>query len=387
MADTSLILLRIGEIFLKGRNRERFVKTFIRQARWQLRDIEGTVVTPRYLRIEVECPTRSRDAVIACLGRVFGLHSMSPAVTVDPNLDAIREVALALARKHPTPATFKVETNRRDKTFPLISPAVSREVGGYIDDETELTVDVRNPELTIQVEITHEEAYVFGEVIAGPGGLPLGSGGRAGLLLSGGIDSPVAGWSAMRRGILLMGVYFHSFPYTGDKTKEKVLTLARELARWQGKWPVWVVDFTEAQKALRAAARADLAVLMYRRMMMRTASILISRNGGSALITGENIGQVASQTLENLGVIAEAATLPVLRPLLCYDKTEIIRKAKAIGTFETSILPYDDCCSLFVPKHPATRARLIDLAKPEATLDLDEMAMSLADNAERFLVE
>ena len=261
-SSKTLILLRIGEIFLKGGNRSRFLKAFTKEARRLLADVEGAVIRPRYLRFEVEAPTDKVDACIARLKRLFGLQSMSPAVSTTTDLDALRAAALALAKRRPAGTTFKVETNRRDKSYPLISPQVSRQVGGYVDDHTDLVVDVRNPDLLIQIEITEDEAYVFGDVTMGPGGLPIGTGGRVGLLLSGGIDSPVAGWSAMRRGLDLIAVYFHSFPYTGDKTKEKVLTLARELARWHGKFPVWVVHFTEVQKQLRAAGRADLAVLI-----------------------------------------------------------------------------------------------------------------------------
>lgn len=386
-SSKALILVRIGEIFLKRRNRDHFVNAFIRQAKRVVADVGGVVVRPRYLRIEVETPVDKLELTIERLKRVFGLQSMSPAVVTEASFEAIRDAALELAQKLPSGSSFKVETNRRDKNFPMPSPAVSREVGGYIDDHTDLVVDVVNPQTRIAVEITHDEAYVFGRVIAGPGGLPVGTGGRAALLLSGGIDSPVAGWSTMRRGLSMAAIYFHSFPYTGDKSKEKVITLARHLARWHGKMPLYVVHFTDVQKELRAKGRADLAVLLYRRMMMRAAGRIAKSIGCQALVTGENIGQVASQTLENMSVIGEASPLPIIRPLVCYDKTEIIRKAKAIGTFETSILPYDDCCSLFVPKHPATKAKLHHLEKAEASMDIEAMTAELADNVEHILIE
>jgi len=247
-------------------------------------------------------------------------------------------------------------------------------------------VDVHTPARVIRVELTEESGFVFSRLVPGPGGLPIGTAGHVGLLLSGGIDSPVAGWSAMRRGCTLSAIYFHSFPFTGDRTKEKVLDLARKLAVWHGPLKLHVVHFTEVQKALRAAGPAELAVVLYRRMMMRAASRIAAAEGGKALVTGENLGQVASQTLDNLAVIEEAAGLPVLRPLVTFDKSEIIERAEKIGTYELSIQPYDDCCSLFVPRHPATRARLIDVQRAEAGVDVGAMADELAARAEAIRV-
>lgn len=384
-AARGVILLRLGEIFLKGRNRHVFVRQLVRNARRLLADVEGAEVEALHLRILVHHPESARQACLDRLARLFGLHSMSPAVLVPSELEAIAAEAERQARLLPAGTRFKVETNRRDKSFPLTSQQVSQEVGGRIAEATGLPVDVRTPERTVQIEIG-EQSFVFAEVVPGPGGLPIGSSGNVALLLSGGIDSPVAGVQAMRRGCHLSAVYFHSFPYTGDKTREKVLDLARVLARYQGVLPVHVVHFTEVQKALRDQGKPELAVLLYRRMMMRTATLLAERDRAKALVTGENLGQVASQTLENLGVIEDAAGLPVLRPLVSFDKLDIVARAKEIGTFELSIQPYDDCCSLFTPKHPATRARVADLVAAEEGLDVDAMAQSLADGAERVLV-
>jgi thiamine biosynthesis protein ThiI len=263
---------------------------------------------------------------------------------------------------------------------------VSRQVGSAIVEATGLAVDVHEPKRVVRVEIGVERTFVYGEVIDGPGGLPVGVSGKVSVLLSGGIDSPVAGWSAMRRGCRMDAIYFHSFPYTGDKTKEKVLDIARILARWHGPLAVHIVHFTDVQKALREGGPAELAVLLYRRMMMRASSLIAEREGSTALVTGENLGQVASQTLQNLAVIEDAAALPVLRPLITFDKIEIIELARRIDTYETSILPYEDCCSLFVPKHPATRGRLANLVAAEQGLDIAAQAQALADNAERIIV-
>jgi thiamine biosynthesis protein ThiI len=302
------------------------------------------------------------------------------------DLDAMAAAAIDEARALPAGTSFKVESNRRDKSFPHPSPEISRQVGGRVAMETGLPVDVHNPAQVIRVEVGDQASFVFSQLIPGPGGLPVGTAGHASLLLSGGIDSPVAGWYAMRRGCTLSAIYFHSFPYTGDKTREKVVDLARRLAMWHGPLTVHVVHFTEVQKALRASGPAELAVVLYRRMMMRAASLIAAGEGAKALITGENLGQVASQTLDNLGVIEDAATLPVLRPLITFDKSEIIERAERIGTYQLSIQPYDDSCSLFVPKHPATRARVIDAQRAESALDVDALARDLATKAEPIRV-
>lgn len=388
--SSDVIVLRIAEIFLKGRNRHIFFAALIRNIRRLLADLDGVRVEPIYLRAVVRHPPALREAVIERLGRAFGVSSMSLGTSVPAELDAIAAVAGDYLEATPAGTSFKVESRRHDKSFLPRSNELSREVGARLVARTQRPVDVHRPALTIQVEIGRrdqgEPSFVFGQVVPGPGGLPVGTAGSVGLLLSGGIDSPVAGWAAMRRGCRMVAIYFHSFPYTGDKTREKVLDLARHLAGWQGTISVYVVHFTEVQKALREHARAELAVLLYRRMMMRAASRLAEREQLQALVTGENIGQVASQTLANLAVIEDAATLPVLRPLVTFDKHEIVRLAQRIGTYETSIQPYEDCCALFVPKHPATRARVRDLTQAEDGLDVDAMADALARDAEHVLV-
>tara|TARA_R110002096_G_scaffold423452_2_gene630611 strand:+ start:15912 stop:17105 length:1194 start_codon:yes stop_codon:yes gene_type:complete len=379
------IVLRVAEIFLKGANRKLFVKQFSKNARRLIADT-GAELETGYLRFLVHYPEGKKQVVLDRLQRLFGLHSMSPAILVEKDLESIATEALRQAKELPAGSTFKVKTNRRDKYFQMGSMDVSMEVGGRIHTELGLAVEMRDPDYWVQIEIGDTRSFVYTQTIPGPGGLPVATAGRVGLLLSGGIDSPVAGWSAMRRGCVLSGIYFHSFPYTGDKTKEKVLELAKHLAGYQTKLSLHVVHFTEVQKQLREHGPGELAVLLYRRMMMRTADKIARAHHMKALVTGENLGQVASQTLENLGVIEDASTMPILRPLITYDKLEIIAKAQEIGTYETSILPYDDCCSLFTPKHPATKARLWDLVKAEEGLDVDALAQGLADNAEEIVV-
>ena len=381
-----VVVLRLGEIFLKGRNRRKFTGALVDNARRLVASLDGVTVEPKHLRVLVRHPVRLERQVLERLGHLFGLHSMAPAVVTARELDAIAAAAVAEARGFPPGTSFKIESNRRDKSFPLTSTDLSREVGGRVQQATGLPVDVHRPARVIRVEVTEEAGFVFSRIVPGPGGLPIGTAGHTGLLLSGGIDSPVAGWSAMRRGCTVSAIYFHSFPFTGDKTREKVLDLARRLAVWHGPMTVHVVHFTEAQKALRAAGPAEMAVVLYRRMMMRAASLIAAGEGAKALVTGENLGQVASQTLDNLAVIEEAASLPVLRPLVTFDKSEIIERAERIGTYDLSIQPYDDSCSLFVPRHPATRARVIDAQRAEAGLEVDAMARELAAAAESIRV-
>ncbi len=385
-SQKDVIVLRIAEIFLKGDNRHKFFRRFIQQAKRLLDDIPGVTVESHYLRGIVRHPPARREHCIRRLKRLFGLSSMSPAQCVAKDIEAISQTALSQASELPATTTFKIETNRRDKRFPIRSMEVSRTIGAKIVEQFGLPVNVHHPDATIAIEIGPEECFVFQQRIPGPGGLPVGVSGSVSLLLSGGIDSPVAGWSAMRRGCRIHAVYFHSFPYTGDKTKQKVLALAEILAKWQGQLVVHVVPFTNVQKQLRETGTGDLAVVLYRRMMMRVAGRLAQSERCSALVTGENLGQVASQTLTNLGVIEDAAPLPVLRPLITNDKLEIIQSAQTIGTYDTSILPYDDCCSLFVPKHPATRARMQQIQRCEAKLDVNALAGQLAEQAERHLV-
>ena len=380
-----VVVLRLGEIFLKGKNRRMFTDALVRNARRLMAPLGPEVtVEPLHLRLLVRHPPELERQVVDRLGYLFGLHSMSPAVATEPTLDGMAEAAIAAARALPAGTSFKVETNRRDKRFPMSSIAISQEVGGRVAEASGLPVDVRRPAVVLQLELSQEAGYVFSRVVPGPGGLPVGTGGRVGLLLSGGIDSPVAGWSIMRRGCTLAPIYFHSFPFTGDRTKEKVADLARRLCAWHGPMTLHVVHFTEVQKALRDHGRPELAVLLYRRMMMRAASRIAASVGARALVTGENLGQVASQTLENLAVIEDAAELPVLRPLITFDKSDIMARARAIDTYDLSIQPYDDACSLFVPRHPATRARLADLTRAEEGLDLAAMTDQLVAGTERI---
>jgi thiamine biosynthesis protein ThiI len=388
--DTVLVC-RFGELFLKSGNRRLFERALASNIRAALRDVPDARIQSTHGRVLVRvAPDRADDAA-ARLERVFGLVSFSIArqVPAAPDLEALGAATVEAARDaiaRDRPASFKIEARRSDKRFPKTSMDVARELGARVIQATGLPVDVHTPALRLGVEIGTGVGYVYIATRAAPGGLPVGASGKALLLLSGGIDSPVAGWLAAKRGMTLDGVYFHSPPYVGEKSRDKVLTLGRQLAKWQALRSVTVVPFTDVQKKLRDAGPAEMAVVLYRRMMMRIADAIADKLGATALVTGENLGQVASQTIENMTAIENAARRVVLRPLVTYDKVETTALARRIGTFETSILPFDDCCSLFVPPHPETRAKVEVAERAEAKLDVAAEVAAAVAGSERIAV-
>jgi len=387
----SVVLCRFGELFLKAGNRKAFERMLADNVRAALGGLPRARVEQAHGRLFVRLPSEDADEAAGRLSRVFGLVSFSVARQVEakPDLEAITAMAVDEARAAVTrdrPASFKVEARRPDKRFPKSSMEIDRHVGAAVQAATGLAVDVHQPALRLGIEVGTDVAYVFAGKHDAPGGLPVGVSGRALLLLSGGIDSPVAGWLAAKRGLALDAIYFHSPPYIGEKSRDKVLALGKELARWQALRSVTVVPFTDAQMHLRDAGPAELAVVLYRRMMMRIADAIADKLEAGALVTGENLGQVASQTIENMTAIEAAARRVVLRPLLTYDKVETTALARRIGTYETSILPFEDCCSLFVPTHPATRARAQDAERVEAQLDVAAEIASAVAGSERIVV-
>jgi thiamine biosynthesis protein ThiI len=383
------ILCRYGELFLKGGNRGFFLRAMADNVRRAVRDLPEAQVSTPYGRILVRVPDPLREDACARLERVFGLVSVSAGAEAEPNLDSITATALAEARltldRHPDLGrTFKVESRRTNKHFPMRSHDIDCHVGGAVIDGLGLRVDVHHPALRIGIEVHVNTVYVFAEVRPAPGGLPVGVSGRALLLLSGGIDSPVAGWLAAKRGLALEALTFHSPPFTGERSKDKVVSLLRTLSKWQVGNTLYVAHFTDTQQRLREAGPAELAVVLYRRMMIRVADLLCERTRCQAIVTGENLGQVASQTLVNMANIEQAARHIVLRPLLTYDKMETTALARKIGTYDTSALPYEDCCSLFIPAHPATAAKLADIEAVEAKLDVAKEAAAIAESCERL---
>ena len=363
----SFIVLRYGELFLKGANRSRFESVMLENLRYALRDLEGAKLIKGQGRVFVDCPGAVEEAA-GRLQRVFGLSSLSPAEEVPQEMEVICRVAceqVQQALERGPVSSFRIKSRRPDKSFPLPSPEINRQVGQAVVDATGLAVNLSHADLTVGVEVGPLRSFVFTQRLPGAGGLPVGVSGKVALLLSGGIDSPVAGHLMQKRGCRLDAVYFHSFPYTGERTLAKVKQLARLLAPPQKRLRLHVVPFTDIQKAIRDLAPPEMAVILYRRSMMRIASAIARDRQCPALATGENLGQVASQTLENLVCIQGEADRPVLRPLVAFDKAETIALARQIGSYELSIQPYDDCCSLFVPKHPVTRGRLRNVVRAE----------------------
>jgi thiamine biosynthesis protein ThiI len=389
--NPAIILCRYGELFLKLGNRPRFEQQLLSNVRAALGGLPGVEVSAPHGRIFVRAPAELLEEACNRVGRVFGLVSFSPARQVPLDLEvmsatAVQEASAALERDPALRRSFRIEARRSDKSFPLTSQQLGVRLGADVQKATGVAVDLEDPALVVGVEVGRDSAHVFVETRPAPGGLPVGSSGKALLLLSGGIDSPVAGWLAAKRGLALEAVYFHSPPFVGEKSRDKVVQLARALGRWNALRTLHVVRFTDAQKRLREAGPAELAVVLYRRMMMRTADLIADRVRAQALVTGESLGQVASQTVTNMGTIEAASRKLVLRPLVTYDKQETITLARRIGTYDLSILPYEDCCALFVPPHPSTGARPADLERAEAHLDVAAEATALAETVETVVI-
>ena len=321
--------------------------------------------------------------------RLFGVVGLSRACSCEKDKDAIVECAKAyLGDQLSAARTFKVETKRADKSFPMNSIQLSQYVGGELDEAyPNLTADMHHPDIVVHVEVRDYEAFVHADPVEGAGGLPIGVGGRALSLLSGGIDSPVASWMIAKRGVIVDMIHFHSYPYTSQEALDKVIDLARLLVPYTGKQCVHVVPFTKIQEELRRSCPEELFTILMRRFMMRIACRVAENNGIQALVTGESVGQVASQTLEAMACTNAVCTVPVLRPVVGMDKEEIVRISRKIGTFETSILPFEDCCTVFTPKHPRTKPKVADLVEAEQALDVEALVEEAVANIERVMLE
>ncbi len=325
------------------------------------------------------------DGAYAAMEHLFGVVGLARSYPCEKTVEAMRDAAQTyLADKLNAAKSFKVESKRSDKTFPMTSIQLSQTVGGDLQDAfPHLKVDVHHPEVTVYLEVRDFAAYVHADPDPGAGGLPVGIGGRAVCLLSGGIDSPVAAYMMTKRGLGLEMVHFFSYPYTSEAAKEKVFDLTRKLVPWCGRLTVHVVPFTKIQEEMRRVVPEEYFTLVMRRFMMRIAEAVAERTGCGALITGESLGQVASQTMQAMACTGAVCTLPVFRPLVGMDKEEIVRVARKIDTFETSILPYEDCCTVFTPKHPRTRPQLDEVVAAEAALDIDALIQEAVDGIER----
>ena len=378
-----LLLVRFGEIFLKGQNRPWFLRTLVRRIRYVVKELNGEVVLHDG-RIFVS-GFSDLDECIERVSKVFGVHSVCPAVEM-PKEDFEAICAETVRMTEGLKGTFKVMARRSDKHYPMDSPAINEEIGYRIlCAHPALKVDVHHPDHSINVEI-RDKAYLYVRVIPAVGGMPVGTNGQATLLLSGGIDSPVAGWMIARRGVQINAVHFHSYPYTSDRAKEKVLDLARKLSGSCCGIKVFVVPFTEIQMQIHEKCPDEYTTLIMRRYMMRIAERIARKEGCQALITGESIGQVASQTMEALGTTDQVTDMPVFRPLIGFDKSDIIDIARKIDTLEISNLPYEDCCTVFTPRHPATRPKIEKILQGESLLDTEELICRAIDGAEMIQV-
>ncbi len=325
------------------------------------------------------------EQIVDAVKNVFGVHSLSVAEEVDSNVEPIKAAALALA---PTSGSFKVNTNRADKKFPIHSMNLSADIGGDIlEANPSLTVDLFHPDHVVNIDIRENgKTFVYSEIIKAVNGMPVGTAGKGVVMLSGGIDSPVAAYMMAKRGMTLRAVHFHSFPYTSMQAKQKVLDLAKLVKKYSLRMTVDVVSFTEIQTAIHEKCPEEYMITIMRRFMMRIAEKLARMNGCGAVITGESLGQVASQTLESITSTNSVANIPVFRPLIGFDKDEIIEIAERIGTFKTSILPYEDCCTIFLPKKPVTKPRLDAVLKVESALDVDTLVNNAMQNIETIVI-
>lgn len=386
-------LIKYAEIGIKGKNRSMFENALRDQIKYSLGQLDGHYeVSKEQGRIFVECPEEyDYEETVEALQRVFGISSICPvAVIEDATWDNLTEkvgnyVDMVYADKN---FTFKVDAKRADKSYPYTSPEICIEMGAYLLKRfDELKVDVHKPEVMITVEIRNQ-AYVYSKNIPGPGGMPVGTNGRAMLLLSGGIDSPVAGYMVSKRGVKLSATYFHAPPYTSDRAKQKVVDLARLVSRYSGPIDLHIVNFTDIQLYIYEKCPHDELTIIMRRYMMKIAEELAKKDGCLSLVTGESIGQVASQTMQSLYCTNAVCTMPVFRPLIGFDKQEIVEVAERIKTYETSILPFEDCCTIFVAKHPVTKPDLANIERSELNLEerIDELMKEAMGSVETIRV-
>ena len=386
-----IILLKLGEIVLKGLNRKSFEQKLMSNVRRSLEPIGKFRVYCLQSTVYVEAQEdgADMDAAFAALKKVFGVIKLSRAAACEKDRDAIAALAIEYLREDMERVrSFKVESKRSDKSFPLTSIQLSQYVGGLLAEAyPNVQVDVHEPELTVHLEVRDLAAYVHATPVPGAGGMPVGSNGVAVTLLSGGIDSPVSTYMIAKRGVRLIPVHFFSFPYTSQQAKDKVVELGRQLTEYCGRMTLEVVPFTHIQEEIRDKCPEEYFTLIMRRFMMRIAKRIADANGAKAVVTGENLGQVASQTMEAMASTQAVIDMPVLQPLIGMDKEEIVTLARKIGTFETSILPYEDCCTVFTPRHPRTHPKLKDVEAAESALDIAALVDEAVKGIERIRLD
>lgn len=387
-----VISVSLGELVLKGGNRRYFEDRLIKQMINKTKAIGYDKLYKEQGKIYMEAAEEKFEAIIGELKKVFGLVYISPCIRVDKDMESIRKACIVNMQErlasNPNLKTFKVETNRADKKFPLTSPEISRKIGGKLLDEFDsLSVDVHNPDIYMYIDIKQTHAYIYSERVKAYGGMPIGTNGKALLLMSGGIDSPVAGFMMAKRGISLNCVHYHSYPFTSERGEEKVKELARQLSMYTGKIKFFSVNILDIQKAINEKCPEKELTIISRKFMMRIAEKIARENKIDALVTGESLGQVASQTIDGLAVTNESVSIPVFRPLIGMDKVEITDIARDIDTLETSNLPFEDCCTVFLPKNPVTRPRIEDIKRSEEALDIDSLVNSAIENMKVYIIK
>jgi thiamine biosynthesis protein ThiI len=386
-----VILIRYGEILLKGLNRSMFENKLISNIKRSVHKLGKVTVRKSQARIYIEPDEDSYnfDEAIGLVSKVFGIVSVSPVWKIDSDYNTIKEYSIKMVKdlmERKGYKTFKVETKRGNKQFPMNSPEISRDLGAHIlHNFPGLSVDVKNPQFILYVEV-RDFTYIYSEIIPAVCGMPIGTNGKAMLLLSGGIDSPAAGWMIAKRGVEIDAVHYYSYPYTSERAKEKVIELTKILASYCYSISLHIVPFTDIQMEIYEKSPHEELTIIMRRVMMQIAEKIAEKTGSLALVTGESVGQVASQTIHSLAVTNAAVSMPVFRPLIGMDKNEVVDIAKKIGTYETSILPYEDCCTVFVAKHPVTRPKLDRIMLSESKLDLDALIEKAIENTEVITV-
>ncbi len=378
MNEQNIFIVRCGEVALKGMNKPYFEKMLVNRIKKLLKKFDNVEAYRQEGLIFVRADKKhDPEMIIGEISKVFGVASISPALECESELNSIGAAAVALMMElieKKGIRTFKVDAKRADKSFPVKSPEIARIIGAKVLVGCKvLKVDVHNPDCVLFVDLRKDKSYVFEQKISGFGGLPLGTNGKGMVLLSGGIDSPVAAWMMAKRGMLIEAVHFHSYPYTSERAQEKVEDLARIIAQYCGRFKMNVINLLPIQEQIVENCPEEETTILVRRFMMRIAEKIAQKSDCTMLITGENLGQVASQTAEALVVTDATVSMPVMRPLIALDKVDIISKAKEIGTFETSIMPYEDCCTVFLPKHPATKPKLEKILESESKLDVEAL--------------
>ena len=382
------ILVRYGELTLKGANRKMFVNKLRANVKRALMPLQGYKVKANRDRMYIELYEGADiDEMCRRLEKVFGIYSISPVLKIEKTVEAVRDIAVKFARDYESDDTFKIDVKRSDKNFSYDTYQLQKDIGGAVLNATDhLTVDVHHPDHTIKVEVRLDAIYVYDKVISGSGGLPVGTGGKTLLMLSGGIDSPVAGIEVMRRGVTVEAIHFHSPPFTSEKAKDKVIELTRIMSTHVGPIKLHIVPFTNLQKQINKEVHERYTMTSTRRMMMRVADKLVHEIGAHAIVNGENLGQVASQTLKSMYAINRVTSTPVLRPLLTLDKEDIVKKSKDIGTFDVSIQPFEDCCTIFTPKNPVTEPDIEKVEKYESVYDFEPLVQEAFEQIETLTI-